>query len=128
MVMPGHVGTAYAAKGAEYLGRARARRLVLLPDASVLNDRSGAKVCAQDTGHDHVERRLVGLGATPMVAGEDPREWLKQALVDCGARQVWHKGNHRFAFRLGFSRRDREAVVLSAAGQLYPKRIDEAAA
>ncbi|WP_369253763.1 hypothetical protein [Streptomyces sp. R35] len=46
LVMPGHVGTIYAATNAVYAGRATARTVKLLPDGTVFN--SG--VCAGSRG------------------------------------------------------------------------------
>ncbi|MGH7748968.1 MAG: hypothetical protein ACREQ5_30020, partial [Candidatus Dormibacteria bacterium] len=68
IVFPGHLGIVYQAKGAVYTGRGTARTLTVLPDGSVFNDRAASKVRSQDRGHEHVERRLVELGAPPMHA------------------------------------------------------------
>lgn len=45
MIFPGHYGTIYQAKGMEYLGRTRPRRLTVLPDGSVLHSgvRAGSR-------------------------------------------------------------------------------------
>ncbi|MFF4755231.1 Mom family adenine methylcarbamoylation protein [Streptomyces sp. NPDC002514] len=37
LVFPGHYGTIYQAKGMDYLGKTRPRRLTMLPDGSVLH-------------------------------------------------------------------------------------------
>ncbi|MFE7958755.1 hypothetical protein [Streptomyces sp. NPDC057413] len=37
MIFPGHYGTIYQAKGMDYLGKTRPRRLTMLPDGSVLH-------------------------------------------------------------------------------------------
>ncbi|MFD4604344.1 hypothetical protein ACFWPQ_40805 [Streptomyces sp. NPDC058464] len=45
LVFPGHYGTIYQAKGMDYLGKTRPRRLTLLPDGSVLHSgvRAGSR-------------------------------------------------------------------------------------
>jgi hypothetical protein len=37
LIFPGHYGTIYQAKGMDYLGKTRPRRLTMLPDGSVLH-------------------------------------------------------------------------------------------
>jgi hypothetical protein len=101
-VHPGHWGTIYQASGMVYLGRARPRRLTVLPDGSVLADRVISKVRADESGHGGAERRLIALGARPREAREPGRDWLAEALAAVGATVLDHRGNHRFCGR--FSR------------------------
>ena len=105
LLFPGHVGTIYQASNARYCGRATARTLTLLPDGTVLNARAMSKVRQMERGHEHVERRLVALGAREPSKVEDRRTWLAEALVAAGARSERHSGNHRYAFGLGGQRR-----------------------
>lgn len=128
-IFPGHVGTIYQASNSLYLGRGRARTLKLLPDGTVLNDRSVAKVAAQDRGHEYVERQLVALGARRPGIGEDMRAWLGEALARVGVRRLAHGGNHRYAFALGnpAERRAIRADLRRRALLPYPKRADRAA-
>lgn len=127
VITPGHVGTIYQASNAVYTGRGTPRSLVLLPDGTVLNARSAQKVRAQEQGHDYVEQRLMALGAAAPRAGQSPTAWLTQALTDVGARRLRHRGAHRYVFRLGRSRRERERVTLGqAVAGPYPKTIDAA--
>ncbi|MGW6602858.1 Mom family adenine methylcarbamoylation protein [Streptomyces sp. NPDC055036] len=105
-VMPGHIGHVYGhGQGFAYLGRTRARRLVVLPDATVLNDRAAAKVRRDETGHAAVERRLIALGATARRAEEDGARWLARALEDVGATALYHGGCHKYARTIGPQRR-----------------------
>jgi hypothetical protein len=126
VLTPGHVGTIYAASYAVYTGRGTPRTILLLPDGTVLSDRAAQKVRAQERGHLHVERRLVSLGAPPL-DGAQPAAWLRAALVAVGARRVRHRGNHRYCFRLGRTRRERDAVLIDLPSRPYPKRVDFAA-
>ncbi|MER6030655.1 hypothetical protein [Streptomyces sp. NPDC001851] len=79
VIFPGHHGTIYQAKGMDYLGKTRPRRLTMLPDGSVLHDRAMSKVRNDECGRGGVERRLVALGARPRSEGEPGRGWLEEA-------------------------------------------------
>jgi len=121
---PGHVGTIYQASGATYTGRATARTLTLLPDGTVLNGRAAQKVRRGEVGHEYVERRLVGLGARPPVAGEDMTGWLRSALAAVRVSRIRHPGAHRYVFRLGRNARERQAIPLGLPSAHYPKQLD----
>lgn len=45
-------------------------------------------------------------------AGCNPAVWLREALAAVGARNVRHRGTHRYVFRLGRTRREREEIEL----------------
>jgi hypothetical protein len=50
-----------------------------------------------------------------------------QALEEVGARRLRHARAHRYVFRLGRNRREREQVVLGLpVGASYPKLVDVA--
>ncbi|WP_051853036.1 Mom family adenine methylcarbamoylation protein [Streptomyces aureocirculatus] len=115
-VMPGHIGHVYGhGQGFAYLGRTRARRLVVLPDGSVLHDRAAAKVRRDETGHAAVERRLIALGATARRAEEDGTRWLARALEEVGAAALDHGGCHKYARTIGPHR-----TRLRLAGPAFP--------
>lgn len=123
LTMPGHVGTIYQACGFTYTGRATARTLTILPDGSVLPDRSAQKVRAGERGAAGVVARLVAFGAVPLAAGVDPAAWLRGELARIGARKVRHQGNHRYAVPIGDrAQRRRTPVALDALP--YPKQPD----
>ncbi|MCX4564334.1 hypothetical protein OHA02_50215 [Streptomyces phaeochromogenes] len=116
-IFPGHYGTIYQAKGMDYLGKTRPRRMTMLPDGSVLHDRAMSKVRNSERGRGGVERRLVALGARPRNPGEPGRAWLEEALHDVGARGVRHGGHHRYAAYIG----PRTGQLLTATSYPYPK-------
>jgi len=121
VVFPGHRGTIYQASNALYLGRATARTLYLLPDATVLNDRTLTKIRRRERGHRYGEQLLVRFGATPLATGMDAAAWLPDAMRAAGVRRVRHSGNYRYAWRLGARRR---FVRLSLADRRpYPKEV-----
>ncbi|MBL1115439.1 hypothetical protein JK364_24005 [Streptomyces sp. 110] len=129
-VMPGHIGHVYGhGQGFAYLGRTRARRLVVLPDATVLNDRAAAKVRRDETGHAAVERRLIALGATARRAEEDGTRWLARALDEVGTAALHHGGCHKYARTIGPHRtRLRLAGPTLPAprhGSLHPHRLPQ---
>ncbi|WP_454322859.1 Mom family adenine methylcarbamoylation protein [Streptomyces ambofaciens] len=63
LVMPGHVGTIYAATNALYTGRATARTVKLLPDGTVFHDRTAQKIRRQEQGCEYATAQLLALGA-----------------------------------------------------------------
>ncbi|MFF2936321.1 hypothetical protein [Streptomyces mirabilis] len=57
--------------------------------------------------------------------GRGPALWLREALAAVGARNIRHRGAHRFVFRLGRTRREREEIELGIpASRPYPKQPD----
>jgi hypothetical protein len=124
VVMPGHVGIVYQASNAVCLGRATARQVWVLPDATVLHERAMSKVRRLERGHEYVERRLVALGARVRPDRADPQAWLRDALLDVGARPVRHEGNWRYAFVTGRTRRERSRVEVRGEVCAYPKQPD----
>ncbi|MGV9268136.1 Mom family adenine methylcarbamoylation protein [Kitasatospora sp. NPDC003701] len=123
VVTPGHVGHVYAAQDFAYLGRSRARRLVVLPDGTVLTDRAAMKVRRDESGHHGVERRLRVLGARPREAGEPGGRWLEEALEAIGAGRLDHGGNHLYARSIGARR---TSVTVAPTAYPAPKRHTEA--
>ncbi|SEC14967.1 hypothetical protein SAMN05216489_00012 [Streptomyces sp. 3213] len=58
-------------------------------------------------------------------AGRNRAVWLQEALVAVGARNVRHRGAHRYVFRLGRILREREEIKLGLpARRPYPKHPD----
>lgn len=112
-VFVGHIGTVYQALNASYTGRATPRTLHLLPDGSVLSERTLQKIRASERGWQHAAEQLVAHGAaTP---SGDLRAWLATWLPRV-TRTRRHGGNHRYVFAL--SRAARRVVPASLP---YPK-------
>jgi hypothetical protein len=126
VIAPGHVGWIYQASNAIYTGRGTARTLTVLPDGTTLHARSAQKIRRQERGHEHVQARLVALGASPRRPGDDPARWLAHALGQVDARRVEHGGCHRYVFPLGRNRRERARVLIGLAARAYPKTTDPA--
>lgn len=124
VLFAGHTGHIYIASNATYLGRSTARTMTVLPTGAVLSARSAQKLRAGERGHQHVERQLVRLGATPRRSHTDAAEWLAAALEEVGAVSVRHRGNHRYAFRLGRTARLRQRVRLGMASEPRPTGVD----
>lgn len=120
LIMPGHIGIAYQASNAVYLGRATRRTIALLPDGTVFSDRAAQKIRRAEQGHDYAEQQLVAHGAVPLAPGQDRAAWLRDALGQAGARKMRHPGNHRYAWPLG-DRAQRRAVVIAGDRAAYPR-------
>jgi hypothetical protein len=110
IIFPGHLGRIYQLKEALYTGRSGARTLVLLPDGTILHERTRQKIRAQENGHEEAEKHLRDLGAPPRQPWEVPAQWLTRVLPGIGARKLRHQGNHRYLFPL--DRRVRRYVRL----------------
>jgi hypothetical protein len=122
LIKPGHIGVIYQATNAEYLGRSTPGTTLVLRDGTVFDQRTASKIRGRESGHEYAERRLIDLGARPLRAGQDPAEWLALALDDVGVIRQRHPGKHRYGFRVGPKRRDRDAVVIAMRPAPYPKR------
>jgi hypothetical protein len=76
LVVPGHAGLIYQAKGAVALGRSDAATVLVLPDGTTLDRRALSKVRRGECGHEYVERRLAGFGAPMRRPGESGEAFL----------------------------------------------------
>ncbi len=109
LVTPGHIGTVYQALNAIYLGRSSARTLRLLPDGSVLSDRTLQKLRTGEPGTKAIRENLAVAGI------ELNRERLNE-IVSTKTRPLKHPGNHRYAW--AFTRASFRAMPPALA---YPK-------
>lgn len=125
LTCPGHIGIVYQASNAIFTGRGAPQTMTILPTGEVLNNRAKSKIRGQEQGHEHVERKLVALGARPLRAGEKPAEWLARAMDDVGVVRLRHRGNFRYCFALG-TRAQRRAVRIAGLSLPYPKELDAA--
>lgn len=114
-VFGGHVGTIYQAHNAVYVGRARAERLLLLPDGRTLHRRALSKLRAGDRGWRPVAAMLQSFGADE--PGEDLRAWADHWVPKL-CTSVRHPGNHKYAWTIG--RRHRRHLPATAP---YPKAL-----
>lgn len=119
LLSPGHCGAIYQAVNGVALGRSTARTLRMV-DGEVLSERTLSKLRTGEVGSDGAARRLVARGARPMVAGQDPKGWLRDALNQVGAVAVRHPGNFRYAWAVG-SPAQRRRVTISGERTGYPK-------
>ncbi|MGX1915686.1 FAD-dependent monooxygenase [Streptomyces phaeochromogenes] len=89
------------------------------------SDRTAQKIRRQEQGHEYAEAQLTALGAPVPRPGGNSAVWLREVLLAVGARNVRHRGAHRFVYRLGRNRREREQIKLGfPARQPYPKEAD----
>lgn len=96
-VFPGHIGTIYQALNGVYLGRATARKLRILPDGTVLSDRTVSKIRARERGWQYAVQILERHGAAGLEG--DTAEWLRTWLAKL-TRPLAHGGNHKYAWML----------------------------
>lgn len=118
VLFPGHVGYIYQGGGYLIAGRSEKRTQWQLPDGIFLNGVTMQKIRQQKSGHEAAERRLIEqYGARPMLAGEDPATWLRDAVRDdpaVGIVLVQHGGCHRYLKPLG-SRQQAAQVKINRA-------------
>lgn len=80
---------------------ARVQRLPLQESTNLrASDRAAQKIRRAEQGHEYAAAQLLALGAPRPRPGYDPALWLREALVAVGARNVRHRGVHRFCGRL----------------------------
>jgi hypothetical protein len=116
LITPGHIGTIYQAANGCYLGRGTPRRLRMLANGQVLNDRALQKIRRGEQGWEYAAEQLLRAGASsppPLDPGQR-REWLHRSLGRVTSI-VHHPGNHRYAWRL-----DRSCRLLRDP-RAYPK-------
>ncbi len=124
VILPGHVGIAYQASNALYLGRASSKTLHLTPSGIALSSRAISKVRLQEHGAQSAENRLVKLGATRRPFGQDPSEWIDDILKSNAFQKVRHPGNHIYAWPLGNQRDKLKLIKNFSHFKTYPKCLD----
>lgn len=120
VVMPGHVGVIYQAKGARYVGRTRPDKVVLDEWGRVIPRRSISKIRNEERGADGAEKMLLERGAPSRHQHEDRAAWLDRALREGPFRATKHPGQHVYLF----DPRGRSGSLPERArpGLTYPKR------
>lgn len=116
VVKRGHIGTVYQALNATYLGRARARTMILSEDGRVFSARALSKLRNDETGAAYAYEQLRSMGAPARRMLEEGPAYAERALREGGFRKQRHPGNHTYAWWLG-DRRARPAWKSSS----YPK-------
>lgn len=113
----GHVGTIYQALNGRHIGKTNPASLRLLPDGTVLSNKSQGKLVRGERGRSTAIAQLERWGADPYRDDEDPRAWLRRwrPILTRGMR---HRGNFRYLWCL--DRRRRREVMTSPALP-YPK-------
>lgn len=94
----GHFGICYQATSATFLGRTEPRTVHLLPDGTVLNERTIQKIRAGEQGWQYAAALLEKFGAAPPPL-KDRAEWLKTWLTHL-TRRLRHSGNYKYAWAI----------------------------
>jgi len=124
IVLPGHIGIAYQASNARYLGRASGKTLYLTRNGVALSSRGISKIRLQEHGAQSAEKRLVSLGAEPRQFGQDPSEWIDNILAGNTFQKIRHPGNHIYAWPIGNARRKNEISKSFSPTLNFPKSMD----
>ncbi len=97
LVKPGHAGTVYQALNSRFLGRSTPRTLRLLPDGTVLSERTLQKLRSGEPGTRAIRAALAAWGAecSQTLDTEAVRE-----LVAHYTRPLRHPGNYKYAWAL----------------------------
>jgi hypothetical protein len=114
-IFSGHLGVIYQASNAIFLGRATPRKLRLLPDGRVFNERTITKIRKGEKGCRPACAVLEAIGAP--IAPEDEterREWLRLWLPRL-TRPLKHPGNLKYVWPL------HPRITINGTAQKYPK-------
>lgn len=118
LVKPGHVGTIYQASSMQYVGKTNPASLPLLPDGTVLSNRTQGKLVRGERGDGRAIVQLAQWGAARPEPGEDLQEWLRTWRGRI-CKTFRHSGNHRYMRVL--NRRHRRAILGGKPSLPYPK-------
>lgn len=113
----GHLGTIYQATNGRFVGRTNPASLRLLPDGTVLSNRTTGKLVRGERGGGRAVSDLVRWGAAPLRDGEDAVAWLRLWRARL-TRPMRHFGCYRYLWALD---RRRRREVLTAPALPYPK-------
>jgi hypothetical protein len=102
VVCPGHVGTIYQASNGQFVGRSKARRLLLTSSGTVLSERTLSKLRGGEQGAGGAYRALLAAGAPRMRPGEDGSAYVERVVREAGLfKPVQHPGNFAYLFAIG---------------------------
>lgn len=122
----GHAGVVYRALSARYMGRSRARTLVLAPDGTVVSERSLSKLRNGETGAAGAYRMLLRYGAPGRRLGEADSDYVRRALEEGPFRRLLHTGCFAFGWPIGSATTRRRVTKSMADGQAYPPYAESA--
>lgn len=103
IVHRGHVGICYQATSATFLGKTEPRTIRLLPDGTLLNDRTIQKIRSGEQGWHYAAALLETFGAESMPSG-DREDWLRTWLPKL-TRRLKHSGNYKYCWAINRSAR-----------------------
>jgi len=103
IVHRGHIGICYQATSAIFLGRTEPRTIRLLPDGTLLNDRTIQKIRSGEQGWRYAAALLETFGAESVTSG-DREDWLKTWLPKL-TRRLKHSGNYKYGWAIARSAR-----------------------
>ena len=112
----GHVGTCYQATSATFLGKTAPRTVRLLPDGTVLNDRTIQKIRTGEQGWQYAAALLEKFGCARLDF-DGRAEWLQTWLPRI-TRPLRHAGNYKYAWPL-----QRSAQRFLPESLPYPKFV-----
>jgi hypothetical protein len=113
LIKPGHVGTVYQSLNSVFLGRSTPRTLRLLPNGTILSDRTIQKLRAGEPGTRAIRSIFAELST---VLPRDPDLALLRKALDRHTTPVRHPGNYKYCW--GFTRTTNKMLPKSLP---YPK-------
>jgi len=124
IITPGHVGTCMAAHNGRYIGRSRARTLILSDNGLVVSERMLSKLRNDDCGAAYAYEALRRLGAPRRLPLESGRDYVARALREGPFQPVRHPGNHAYLWAIGDRRARMSTMSRFPAARPYPKTKD----
>lgn len=118
----GHLGIIYQATNGQHVGITNPSTIHLLPDGTVLSNRTEGKARNDESRGDDAISQLVSHGARRPDEGEDVKLWLVHWRGRL-TRNMRHRGNYRYVWCL--DRRRRREVMSPLPDLDYPKFTDD---
>lgn len=122
IMTPGHLGTIYQATNAHYMGRSKARTLILTPQGTVLSERTLSKLRNEDRGAAGAYALLRHSGCQSRRPFEDSASYVRLATAHLA--RLRHPGNHAYVWPIGSPGTRRQIRRRFAACLPFPKALD----
>lgn len=122
VVLPGHVGTIYQAFNGRYVGRSKAKSLLLDADGRCVSRRTLSKIRNDEKGAAYAYESFRKAGAPARRPFESGPDYIARASLEGPFRKVRHPGNHAYVWAIGAQRR-RTAREFPPSLQ-FPKQIE----